>query len=165
MADLSMYETGNGGSWENAVNDLFLANSLWSQPYLALFGGNYEQSTPPVDQVLERPTERADWWGNSIAFPDDPIQQFNSETERTLDNIVLNQEGLQEVVKAVLHDLAYLTDIAETETNVTLVGVEKIKIAIRLIQPDTLESINFVFLWDGTRLEQIITPSQLTPVP
>ena len=161
MADLSMYDDGNGGAWANTANDLQLVTSLWNQPYLALFGGQYEQSTPLDEADLQNSIERFDWWGNSIMAPDDPSLQFNSQTERTLDTISLSNEGLLEAQKAVLFDLAYLRDIADVEATVTLDGINRVRIHIRMIEPTNLSERNFVFLWDGTRVEEIISDDDL----
>ena len=167
MADLSMFESGNGGNLESFANDLGLVVSLYNQPYLAFFGGQYEQSTPISEDDLENTIERFDWWGNSIMAPDDPTQQFNSETERTLDNVALNNEGLLEVRKAALRDLSFLRDIADVDVQVTIDGVNRIRIAVTLLEPDSLDERNFVFLWDGTRIEEIrsISDQIVLPLP
>ena len=165
MSDVSVFDNGNGGDWQNSTNDIVLVNSLWSQPYLAMFGGNIEQSTPVSEDDLEGRIERFDWWGNSIGFPDDPVQQFNSVTERTLNTVSMSNEGIQEVQKAVLEDLTYLSPIAEVEAVVTLDDAQRIRIAIRLIEPGNLDERNFVFLWDGTRVEQIVQFDELPPLP
>src|SRR5690606_6946193 len=80
---------GNGGDIKLLGNDLAVIYSHENQVYLALFGGNVEQSTPA--QETTETTE--DWWGNNLLFGGDAAKQFNSETERALNNTALNSAG------------------------------------------------------------------------
>lgn len=152
--DLSVYETLNGGDVVLKGNDLQLVESLFNQPYLAMFGGNREQSHVDADE-FENTLERFDYWGNMLFFPESEEQQFNSELERELDMVVPNSVGLQELEQVLKEDLKYLRPVAEVSVSVTLDDVDRVQIDILLREPSGLQERNFVFLWDGTRLEEI----------
>lgn len=156
MADLSIFETLNGGDVALKGNDLFLANSLWNQPYLALFGGNTAQDTPSDPEDISEDLERFDHWGNSLLHANSPELQFNSKLERTLQEVALNSAGLQELQQVIEDDLSYLDGIADVEVTVSLDGVDRVRLDILLQEPENLP-LNFVFLWDGTKLEEIFT--------
>ena len=79
--DLRVIETKNGGDLVSKKRDLSVIEGFENMPYLALFGGCTEQSTP----LLRVKSEQAfDWWGNNLFFPNDQSKQLNSITERIL---------------------------------------------------------------------------------
>lgn len=169
MADLSIYETLDGGDVAIQGNDLQLVESLFNQPYLGLFGGNIAQSTP-VDAEEIQTLERFDYWGNQLLYRDNPELQNNSAFERTMDLVALTSAGLQELTQVGKDDLSFLEEVGRVDFSVSLVGVDKIEVDVLLVEPETLQERNFVFLWNGTRLEQIIpvvdivTPESQPPI-
>lgn len=169
--DLSIWETHNGGDIVLKGNDLQLVTSIWNQPYLAMFGGNKEQSHQDADE-FELTLERFDFWGNMLVFPDDPNVQYNSEFEKALDSFALSSAGRQQLESILKEDINFLRQIAIVSSSISIVGLDQIQIDITLQEPDNLSERNFVFLWDGTRLEEIIdlndprrrsTPSEEVP--
>lgn len=143
--DIGLYETLNGGDISIQDNDIFTSVSLWNQIYIALFGGNVEQSTTDNLDGLER----SDFWGNS--FIDDVDEQYNSETERILNNVSINSSGIQKIQQSVENDLGFLRKLAEVEVDVTIPRIDSVYIFISIQEPDNVEKEVYRILWDGTR--------------
>lgn len=124
---------GNGGDIKFQGNDIAVVFGNENQIYLALFGGNVEQSTPARPTV--EPT--FDYWGNDLFYPGDPSRQFNSQTERVLNATALNSAGRIKIENAVKNDLQYLKDLgAEVTVSVTIPSVNVVRIEIRTKYPD-----------------------------
>ncbi len=92
-------------------------------------------------------------WGNSLFLPNDTGLQFNSETERALDEIALSSSGIVLIEQAVRRDLAFMKEFAIVTVAVAQVAIDRIAIAIRIQIPDNLQRRDFIFIWDATRLE------------
>jgi phage gp46-like protein len=152
MKDLLLYETGSGGDFKVLSNDLALTSNLSQIAYLCLFGGNVEQIT--TDQILPN-EERSDWWGNSLFFKDKKTKMFNSLTEKTLKEVVLNSRGRMQVIQAVKEDLSVLSSIANIFVDVAF-DAKKIIIFVKLTKPETQEEKNLKAIWDTFRNEVII---------
>lgn len=155
--DLNVFESGDGGELFVSSNDLTLTESLYQTIYIALFGGNVEASTLGNEIESE---ERFDWWANSLLFSESTSKQFNSETERTLDNIVINTSGRIVIQRAVEADLFFLKKIANTEVNVVILDVNKISINIVLTSILNQTEKKFQFIWDNAK-NQIITETTI----
>ncbi len=150
--DILLYLIGDGGEIAVQGDDIALIEVLYNQVLLALFGGNTEAST----LGNEIPGQiREDWWGNSLLFPNDPGSQFNSETEKTLNNVVLNSSGRADIQRSVDADLQYLKTIANISTNVVILSTNKVQIEVGLTQPGSLQQKTFVFIWDNAKNELI----------
>lgn len=148
IADIEIYENGDGGDLNLKAEDIASVQGLTNQVYLALFGGNYEQSTTPEVDELE---QRFDWWANNYLVEQ---QQFNSTFERTLHRVALNSAGIIELEKAAKEDLKFLKDFATIEIESEISGYNKFTIFVNVIEPDK-ESVKIKFVWDGTKEEVI----------
>jgi len=145
-----MIENGDGGDLIAKKNDLSVIYGFENMPYIALFGGNVEASTP----VRRLVTEQAfDFWGNDLEL--DPSLQFNSLTERTLMNTPLNSRGRTLIQQAVRRDLDFMKPFAQIGIDVIITGVDKVVIAIRLIRLDNIQQRDFIYIWDATIAELI----------
>jgi hypothetical protein len=145
--DLRIIETGNGGDVLLSGNDLAVDYTFETMIYLALFSGNPGYSTP-TDRL---PTEMAyDWWGNTTLLPNQPLLQFNSLTEFTLNTTTLNSAGRITIQNAVIADLGFMADFAEITVAVVIPTVDTVNITIRLQKPDNLQETSFIFVWDAT---------------
>lgn len=151
--DILLYETGDGGEILVSNNDMTLVELLFQQAYILMFGGNYEANTTGSEIETQ---ERNDWWGNSLFFNENTSKQFNSNTERVLDNVVLNTSGRIEIKRAVEFDLKSLKKIANFEINVIILSTNKISIEIKLIKPNSLEDKTLQFIWNNATKEVII---------
>lgn len=145
--DTRIIESGNGGDLVSHTRDLAIAEGFENMPYLALFGGNPGHTTP-----ITRPdnTLQFDWWGNALFYPREPALQFNSLTEKTLDQVALTPSGRILIEEAVLADLDFMRDFAEVEVKVSIIDHDKVKIAITVGQPDTRQDKAYEFIWDAT---------------
>lgn len=147
--DLEVIESGNGGDLVLKGNDLAFIFGFQKMPYLALFGGNVEASTP-VERI---PSEQAfDWWGNSL-LPNKPEVQFNSLTERTLNNVAVNSAGRLEIENAVKKDLEFMDAFAKVSVEVSIVSTDRVRIFVAILEPENLDPKEFQFIWDFTKKE------------
>lgn len=152
IADIAMYESGSGGELSLTNEDLTTIQGLTNQVYLALFGGNTEQSTSDDLNELD---QRSDWWGNAYLSEEN---QFNSDFERTIREVALTGEGLSRLEDAAKNDLKYLSDYADIEIEASKISLNRVQILVNLTEPDS-RSTKIKFIWDGTRnelIEQII---------
>lgn len=163
--DVKLVETLNGGDLEFLNRDMATVLGLGNMPYLAMFGGNVGFPTP----VTRLESEQAfDWWGNTALMPRQKAIQFNSYTENALKTVSLTSQGRLRIEEAVKKDLQFMAPFAKVSVEVTIIGVDKVKIYIALQEPDNLQAKEFIYIWDGTRLDlgtslpAVSTPS--TPV-
>lgn len=151
--DILLYETGSGGDFSVLNNDLVLGDTLYQQFYLAMFGGNLIASTKQNYLANE---ERFDYWGNSLIWPTNKSRQFNSETERILQEIVLNSSGRLKVIQAVKNDLAYLSNVINFEAEVNILTQNKISITITFTGKTNQQDKSLKFVVDSSKGEVII---------
>lgn len=151
--DILLYESGNGGEWLILNNDVSLVENLFQQAYICLFGGNIEAST----RGNELPSEiRQDYWANSLLFSQRKEKQFNSETERIINETPLNSSGRIAIERAVQEDLKFMKNIADISINVIILSSSKLMIEIRLRQPDSKEDKILQILWENSKVEVIL---------
>lgn len=148
--DLKVIESGNGGELVKTARDMEVISGLGNMVYLGLFGGNVAASTPSKRLATE---QAFDWLGNSLLFPNASEQQFNSLTERTLNNVALTSSGRVRIEQAVLQDLAFMKPFAEVSASVSIPETDKVVIAVQLQEPNNLQEQEFTFIWDASRNE------------
>lgn len=149
--DFHIYETGNGGDFAIVNNDLYMSESLFQTIYLALFGGNYEAITLGNEEASE---ERLDYWANELLFKENSGKQFNSITEKLLNEVTINSAGRLKIQKAVEFDLIFLKKIASFKVNIVILDFEKIAIQIEI--DSIINQKEFEFIWDNASKEVII---------
>lgn len=145
MKDFGLYERGNGGDIIVKNNDIESVSLLSNQVYIALFGGNVEgiSRNDSTDQ------EKNDYWANNLIFKNLPNKQFNSITEKTLNEIVLNSSGRVTLIEAIKADLSYLNiSFDVSEIDVIFEAQNRIKIAIFINKNNSFEII-----WDYFKKE------------
>lgn len=151
--DILLHETGNGGDMEIISNDLALTEQLYQQVYLCLFGGNVEAST----LGNEIPSEiRMDWWGNSALLSQTKAKQYNSQTEKALNENTLDSQGRVNIARAVEADLSYFKGIADISINVVILSYNKVVINIKLDKPGTQQGKALQIIWDSAKQELIM---------
>jgi phage gp46-like protein len=151
--DINLHESGNGGEMAIVSNDLLMGESLFQQVYLALFGGNVEANTLGNELIIQ---ERYDWWGNPLFFSENQSKQFNSNTERTINNVALNSQGRLQIVNAINEDLSYLSDLLTYDINVQLFEVNKIRIIINFVPKSNQENRVLQLVYDNAKNEILI---------
>jgi phage gp46-like protein len=148
--DLKVIETGNGGDIVKTPRDLTVISGLENMVYLGMFGGNPEQSTPSKRDVSE---QAFDWWGNSLLMPNDPGRQFNSITERVLNETALTSSGRKTIEEAVLKDLEFMKPFAQVSVSASIPATDKVVIEITVKEPSNLQEKKYVYIWDATKNE------------
>lgn len=151
--DINLHESGSGGEIAIVSNDLLMSEMLYQQVYLALFGGNIESNTK--NDVL-RGEERFDYWANSLVWQTQPTRQFNSNTERTIQNIVLNSSGRLELLRAVNDDLQYLSNLLNFTVDVQFVDSNKVRIIVNFTAKGNQEDKVLQLVYDNAKGELII---------
>jgi hypothetical protein len=153
--DLAIIEDGNGGDLKIVGNDFASQNGWGNMVYLAMFGGNVEASTRPLS-----PTQLDfSYWGNAVLYPQNESVQFNSRTERALKETALNSAGRIRIQQEIEADLKFMEAFARVTVRVTIEGVDRISIVIRVQEIDPQSGTTpdqfraFVFIWDATRQE------------
>ena len=150
--DLEIIETGDGGDVVTKAKDLSIIFGFENFVYLAMFGGNIESSTPSI----RIPSEQAfDFWANNLLMPGDSSIQFNSQTERILKSNALTSSSRLIIQQAVERDLAFMKDFATVNVVVQILATDKLLIACRILQPDNLQTQDFIFIWDASKQELI----------
>lgn len=146
--DLQIVETGNGGDLNGRGKDLVLVFSFENMPYLGLFGGNVEASTRP-----RIASEQAfDWWANSLIYPNRPELQFNSQTERTLQQVPLTSAGKLRIDEAIKADLAFMRPFANVTVTTTIESDDRLRIDIGIRRPDNLQEKRYIWIWEAGEL-------------
>lgn len=151
--DISIFESGDGGEFSIVAGDLNFSETLYQQVYLALFGGNVEANTKANTLFTE---ERFDYWGNSLFWGNSSGEQFNSNTERVLESVILNSSGRLLIEQAVVDDLAYLSDLLTAEVSVQLLETDKIRITITFTPKGNQESKVLQLVYNNAKKELLI---------
>lgn len=139
IQDILIYESGDGGELSLKNGDIETVQSITNDVYLALFGGNIEQST---DNTILPGTIREDWWGNDLM----PDNYFNSEFEKTLSMVALNSAGIKTLEDAALKDVDFLKRFGTVSVSVSILDIDKMSIEVNLQEKDgTDRTIKFVF--------------------
>jgi hypothetical protein len=143
-----MLETGNGGDLQKLSKDLAVIFGFENMPYLAMFGGNINGSTP----VKRLASEQAfDWWGNALFMPNSPSLQFNSLTESKLYEVALTSSGRVQIEQAVIRDLEFMKPFAEVSVVVSILETDKLQIAITILELNNQQQREFIYIWDALK--------------
>lgn len=151
--DINIFESGDGGELIILNDDLLTGEALFNQVYLALFGGNYEQKTK-INYIYGE--ERFDWWGNSLIFNQEPKKQFNSVTEKKLNEIVLNANGRLILIQTITDDLLFLSDLLNYKVDVLFFEINKIKIIVNFTSKLNQENRVLILIYNNAKNELII---------
>lgn len=147
--DIKLIENNDGGDlYFNGV-DLEMVEGFQNMPYLDMFGGNIESNTGPILTG----EQRFDWWGNKLFLEQESNIQFNSDTERILQNVSLTSSGRLQIESAVKSDLKNFSSFSKFTVSVSIISNDHVQIKIQIIEPSNLESTEFVYIWDETQKE------------
>jgi len=151
--DINLFEGGSGGEMRILNSDLLMAETIYQTIYLALYGGNVEQSTTSEETDLE---ENFDYWGNQLFYSNNPDKWFNSQTERVLSTVALNGEGRRLIEDAVNADLQFLNNVVNFEVEVNIAANNKAEIIIAISEFQNQADRQLKMAWDNSRNELII---------
>ena len=151
--DILLFESGDGGEMSIMSNDLALSETLYQQVYLALFGGNVQQNTKSDFLISE---QRFDYWGNSLIWNTQQSRQFNSNTERVLNQVALNGSGRLKIIQAVVDDLEYLNDLLTATVDVQFLETNKIRITVSFVPKGNQENKVLQLVYNNAKNELII---------
>ena len=147
--DVKLIENSDGGDlYFNGV-DLEIVEGFQNMPYLDMFGGNIESNTG----LIVEGEQNFDWWGNRLFLEQQSNIQFNSDTERTLQNVSLTSSGRLQIESAVKSDLKNFSSFSTFTVSVSIISNDRVKIKVNIIEPSNLESTEFVYIWDETQKE------------
>lgn len=143
--DLLIGEFGNGGDITLLGNDIAVTGSIETAIYCAMFGGNVESDT-----VVPRPFPDQDfsWWGNALFLSQLPDCQFNSLTERTLNNTALISAGRVTIENAIKKDLQFLG--SGLTVNVSIISTDRINVSVGIVLPSDSVGVATFSLVRGT---------------
>jgi hypothetical protein len=151
--DINLFESGSGGEMRILNSDLLMAETIYQTIYLALYGGNVEQSTTSEETDLE---ENFDYWGNQLFYSNNPDKWFNSQTERVLSTVALNGEGRRLIEDAVNADLQFLNNVVNFEVEVSISSNNRAEIAIFISEFQNQSDRQLKMVWENSRNELII---------
>ena len=151
--DINLFEGGSGGEMRILNSDLLMAETIYQTIYLALYGGNIEQSTTSEETDLD---ENFDYWGNQLFYSNNADKWFNSQTERTLSTVALNGEGRKLIEDAVNADLQFLNNVVNFRVEVSISSNNRAEIAIFISEFQNQSDRQLKMVWENLRNELII---------
>lgn len=144
-----MIETNDGGDFVLIGANLQMIDGFQNMPYLGMFGGNVESST----KEFLATEQRFDFWGNELLMLNNAAIQFNSETERVLNQVALTSAARLEIENAVKTDLEFFRSFSTITVSASIVATDRVEINIQIVELETQESTEFVYIWDSTQRE------------
>lgn len=142
--DIKIIETGSGGDLVFENGDIRTTSEVYNQPYLAHFGGNKEA----VSTDYSEGQPREDYFLNPFLQEN---ERFNSTFEKTLLNTPLNSAGRLKLEQAAEEDLGYLSGFAQTESDVSITGIDKVELSDKIVS----QNENFSYIWNDAKDEII----------
>lgn len=157
--DVQLRETFDGGDFVMKRGNVSVIEGFENMPYLAMFGGNPGFVTPVSRQANQ---QAFDFWGNNVFAENNLTLQFNSYTEEALMIYPLTSNGRLQIEQSVKKDLQFMREFVKIGISVVIIGVDRIVIGIRMIQPENLAQKDFIYIWDATKLELILKDGEET---
>jgi len=139
MEDLILYETGQGGELRSFDGELEMTEGFGSAVYISLFGGEKDDS----------------FWANDLLFNGNDSEVIKSRTPESLQKYSLTKSNLSRIKTAVEQDLEWLKEFATISVDLQLTGFNKLRINIKITEPESQNEENFSLNWDGIKNELI----------
>lgn len=146
MINFSIVENGSGGRIETKNSNPVLHNSLITELYIALFGGQTEKVT---NGYTETRSMEEGWFGNSTA---NSSRWINSETENALMGKTITPSMISRLESAIGADLKKFEKYGTFEYSVAIRSKNRIDIVIK----NTDYNKEYKFVWDGSLKEVIL---------
>lgn len=130
--DIAIIETQNGGDAVLNGNDFLWVDSNENNLYLGMFGGNVKEVTSErIDGV-----QQFDYWGNSLFHENEPLLQFNSETEKAFKEIPLTTSGRVLIENIIKKDLKFMSIFGVITVETAITATNRLEALITWIKPD-----------------------------
>jgi len=147
MADVRLFQTGDGGNLEIPTNqDVQLTGGFETDFYLSLFGGNQDDNGSIGS--------KKSWWGNLL--DSNPAFQFRSRTQNLLVSLPLVSGNIRKIEDSVKNDLkSYVDSGAITELNiaVSIKYPRRVEIVITALANGISINITFLANWQAMENE------------
>lgn len=130
---IRLIDNGDGGEFVIENNDLTIETGLYTQIYLAVFGGSVDE----------------EWFGNLYLLEEEQ-KQFNSRFEKTINETKINSDSLQKLKSALDYDLSRLVKDGKADkvnTQIQVLKTNKLQINIETILNNI--SNKFKILYDN----------------
>jgi hypothetical protein len=147
--DLKLIDNGNGGDAVFNGTDLEIISGWENMPYLGLVGGNIESNTIKFNEG----EQRMDYWANALFYPNSKSIQFNSDFERLLNDVAITSASRILIDQTIKSDLSFMGVFSSVSITVSVLGLDRIEILIKVKEPNNLESNEFIYIWDATKKE------------
>jgi phage gp46-like protein len=121
--DVLLFQTPDGGEISCANGQITLTEGLDTAAYIALFGGNSDDSGLTADDSKQ-------WWGNFDET--DPDKRLRGQLQRLLNTLPLIPANLQRFEEAAVADLEWMKQsVADSiAARATMPGIDQVKIEI-----------------------------------
>jgi hypothetical protein len=70
-------------------------------------------------------------------------------TEKTLSSVAMTSSSIEKIKRAVIEDLNFMSQFANISVSVSIIGVDRYIIYIRIERPMNLESQEFTYIWNA----------------
>lgn len=132
--DILIQETGDGGDFVLADNDLVMTSDLSNQIYLALFGGN---------KISTNGEQNNEYWGNVLVEEE---QKYVSYFEKSLSEYAINSFGIQKMRDAADKDLQFLKKYVNYKLELQILTKDSLSLLVLIDAPNNLEQkINIIW--------------------
>ena len=142
MTDALLFHTPDGGDIQLANGQITTSNGLYTALYLALVGGNDEDSGDDAEDSQQ-------WWGNLIES--DPARHYRSRTQYVLQGLPATTGNLRLLSEAVDADLQTLVDdgtITEFSALVRLTAPRRVSIGAQVVANGELYQFEYEEAWE-----------------
>ena len=92
----------------------------------------------------------------ALIWNDASSVQFNSETERTIQNVALNSSGRLAIIQACNVDLAYLSDVITFSVEVSITSLNRLQITVSFTEKTNQQDRQLVLVYENAKNELII---------
>lgn len=146
MSDVKLFQTNDGGEITAKLGVVEMSGGLETMAYLALFGGNEDDSG--------RPGDRATWWGNVT----EPRQErhYRSRFQHQLARLTPIPANLGKLEDAARTDLAIFTaqNIAsDVAVSARITGLNRVALTVTIRALGETSDFTFIENWRSEAAE------------
>lgn len=144
MTDALLLHGPDGADIQVVNGQLALSNGLYASVYLAMFGGNDEDSGDDAE-------ERLQWWGN-FTEPD-AARRYRSRTQYVMRGLSATTGNLARLREAVQEDLQSLVSdgtLTSFSARVRLTAPKRASIEVEVIANGEAYPFEYETAWEGT---------------